>query len=348
MIKTLIATVAAIASFALVIQPANAEPLPNRATVISQMQTVNDYWHANNDLGTASWQRGTYELGELAYYRTSHDSAAFTHADNWATANHYAINGGTTNRNADAQTAGQVYLDLYVLLHGKDKISSIASDLHHEAYSTGRDDWTWVDAVFMSMPALIHYGVLTNNQTYLRAAYQQYHYPKNSLGLLSPGKLFFRDVTAKNANQLWSRGNGWAVASMAETLTYLPHSNPLAAETIRDLRNAAARLKLYQRSDGFWPVDVKDKTSAAETSGTALDTYAIAYGIRSGVLDKATYLPVIERAWSALNTAVDASGRLGSVQGVARAPGPVDPAATADYGVGAYLLAGSEVAQLSN
>lgn len=324
---------------------AHADQLPSRATVIAQMQAVDNYWLDHSGVGLADWQRSTYYLGALAYYGVSHDTRPLSRAEQWASARHFALEGGSTTRNPDGQAAGQVYLDLYVILHGKDKTSAIATSLHAMATSTSRSDWTWIDGVFMGMPAFVHYGQLTHNNTYVRTAYQLYHYPKDVLQLLSPERLYFRDRTAKSAGQLWDRGNGWAIAAQAQVLHYISRANPLAAESIRDLRNMASSLRACQRADGFWPVDLKNPQSDPETSGTALDTYAIAYGIRTGILDRETYLPVVERAWTALNSAVS-KGRLGDVQGVARAPGPVDPDNTEDYAVGAYLLAGSEIAQL--
>src|ERR687883_304557 len=54
----------------------------------------------------------------------------------------------------------------------------------------------------------------------------------------------------------------------------------------------------------------------AETSGTASFAYGLAYGIRAGLLERATYLPVLARAWNGMvGKAVRADGSLGYVQG---------------------------------
>jgi hypothetical protein len=111
----------------------------------------------------------------------------------------------------------------------------------------------------------------------------------------------------------------------------------------------SAALKDVQRADGFWNVSLYDPDHypGPETSGTALFVYGIASGINNGLLDDATYRPVIARAWDALvNTAVHPSGKLGYVQGVGKEPAsaqPVTAASSADFGVGVFLLAGSEV-----
>jgi len=100
-----------------------------------------------------------------------------------------------------------------------------------------------------------------------------------------------------------------------------------------------------------------------ETSGTALFTYGMAWGIRKKILDEKTYRPVVARAWRALaDDALHADGFLGYVQGTGKQPSegrpldkenkplPIDadykPDFT-DYGLGSFLLAGSEVFRLA-
>jgi rhamnogalacturonyl hydrolase YesR len=74
----------------------------------------------------------------------------------------------------------------------------------------------------------------------------------------------------------------------------------------------------------------------------------MAWGVNEGVLDHDTYLPVIRKGWHALAGAVDASGKLQWVQGVGAAPATTTQASTQPYGVGLFLLAGSEVARLAD
>jgi len=64
-------------------------------------------------------------------------------------------------------------------------------------------------------------------------------------------------------------------------------------------------------------------------------------------LDRKIYKPVVERAWKGLLGHVYADGRLGSIQRIGGAPGEVIPGGSYVYGVGAFLLAGSEVDRLS-
>ena len=74
--------------------------------------------------------------------------------------------------------------------------------------------------------------------------------------------------------------------------------------------------------------------------------YALAYGINNGLIDKTIYLPVVLNGWEALQKAVSDDGKLGWVQPVAQDPMQTTKEMTDVYGVGAFLLAGSEVYKL--
>ena len=100
-----------------------------------------------------------------------------------------------------------------------------------------------------------------------------------------------------------------------------------------------------QGKDGLWRPALLDADSypLPEVSGSAFITYAMAYGVNEGILDRATYWPAVEKAWAGLLTHVYADGRLGSIQPVGAAPGAFTETTSYVYGVGAYLLAGSEI-----
>jgi hypothetical protein len=149
----------------------------------------------------------------------------------------------------------------------------------------------------------------------------------------------------------WSRGNGWVLAAMARTLMASSATDPARAEYEAMLRRMAARLVTLQGSDGMWRSSLLSPSlhPAPETSGTALITYALAYGIRSGLLDRATYLPPVLRAWEGLSAiALQDSGALTGCQGVAEAPGDPSTGVPLPYCVGAFGLAASEVAVLTH
>jgi rhamnogalacturonyl hydrolase YesR len=78
-------------------------------------------------------------------------------------------------------------------------------------------------------------------------------------------------------------------------------------------------------------------------SGTGFFCYAMAWGLNHGVLNKQQYLPVVEKSWKAMVSAVHKDGMLGYVQPIGASPDAVNVNSTEVYGVGAFLLAGIQL-----
>ena len=108
------------------------------------------------------------------------------------------------------------------------------------------------------------------------------------------------------------------------------------------------RLAALQCADGYWHASLLDPESypSPETSATGLITYALAYGINAGLLDKTKFLPVVIKGWQGMLKAVDPSGKLGYVQPIGADPRKVTRDMTEVYGVGAFLLAGCQIYQM--
>jgi unsaturated rhamnogalacturonyl hydrolase len=83
-----------------------------------------------------------------------------------------------------------------------------------------------------------------------------------------------------------------------------------------------------------------------EVSGSALMTFALAWGADNGILDGAGFMPAIAQAWRGLVGQIYATGRLGNVQQPGAAPAHYPPSSDYNYGVGAFLLAGAQIADL--
>ena len=117
----------------------------------------------------------------------------------------------------------------------------------------------------------------------------------------------------------------------------------------------AKALLPLQRPDGFWNASLHDSThfGGKELTGTGLFAYGMAWGINNGWLDKKAYLPAVVKAWNAMaNECVHEDGVLGFVQGTGKEPKDGQPVTYTskpdfeDYGLGCFLLAGSEVYKL--
>jgi rhamnogalacturonyl hydrolase YesR len=219
------------------------------------------------------------------------------------------------------------------------------------------------------MPVFAELGFLYNNSAYLDKMYALYNYTKTQhleQGLYNKTDfLWWRDqtflppYTAPNGEDcFWSRGNGWVISALTKVLASLTANRSTGedshySEYVQCFKEMAAALKAVQRPDGFWNVSLHDPHDfgGQEASGTAFNIYALAWGLNNGLLDRVTYLPVVLKGWQALaQQAVHPDGKLGYVQAVAMSPAsgqPVTYDTTSDFGVGAFLLAGSEVYQLA-
>lgn len=221
-----------------------------------------------------------------------------------------------------------------------------------------KDDWhwNWCDALFMAPPVWTRLSKITGDDKYLQ--YMDYQYRKTYDSLWDGEEnLFFRDksyldVKEKNGRKLfWSRGNGWVFGGLALMLPDMPEKWQGKEFYLDIFKKMAMVLKETQRQDGTWSsgilgneTDYPDK----ETSGTSFFAFGLAWGMNQGILDRATYEPVLWKAWSALEKSVTKNGMLGYVQPVGAAPGESFKDFTELYGTGAFLAAGSEVYQFLN
>jgi rhamnogalacturonyl hydrolase YesR len=103
-----------------------------------------------------------------------------------------------------------------------------------------------------------------------------------------------------------------------------------------------------QQPDGLWRASLLDPADypLKETSGSGFYCYALAWGINQGIVDRTRFEPAVLNAWRGLTACVTEGGRLTHVQPIGADPKQFDQAATETYGVGAFLLAGSEVYRL--
>jgi unsaturated rhamnogalacturonyl hydrolase len=332
------------------------------ACPIRAIREVDDQWIASHPfLGDNDWRRATYYIGHMVAAQTLGDPAYVAYLEEWAEGHAYQVRDGEFTRNADNHTAGQVYLALYERDRRPEQLAYIKISIDHVIDSGERGDWSWIDAQFMASPVYAHLGELTGDPRYHAAMFELYtdardrrHLYDASTGLwFRDGNYLYPDAQTSNGKKIfWARGNGWVIGSVVRTLEHLPADSPYRADYEDMLRAMAAALATSQRSDGMWNVSLADPDDypGPESSGTAFFVYGIAWGINHGILDRATYAPVVEQGWRGLvSIAMRSDGELGFVQGVGEKPSssqPVTLASTHDYGVGAFLLAGSEVSTL--
>ncbi|HEY3053285.1 MAG TPA: glycoside hydrolase family 88 protein [Thermoanaerobaculia bacterium] len=226
--------------------------------------------------------------------------------------------------------------------------------LEFETWEKTWRQWTWCDALFMSPPALAMTARATGDRRYLDFMNKmwwkttEYLYDKEEHLYYRDSRFF--DQRAPNGRKIfWSRGNGWVLAGLARVLEEMPadYSDRSRYEAL--FREMAPKIASLQQSAGYWRSSLLDPGSLPlpETSGTAFYVYALAWGVNHGLLERATYEPAIRRGWAALVRAVHPNGMLGCVQRIGDQPGDTSASGTEIYGVGAFLLAGSEVYRLA-
>ena len=332
--------------------------LERRRAIEEAMRRANGYYQTHFSLGSAVWNQGAYHGGNTRAWRYLGLAPDLAYALRWAEANSWTVGpeaGGGAD--ADSQTCGQPYLDLYELDPQPVRKASIKSriDLLVANPATSTDDWWWIDAFYMAAPTFARLGRIESDPAYLDQMLAMYRHMRDTRALFDPARgLWYRDATAKartgaNTPQFWGRGNGWVIAGCARVLEQLPAGDPRRADFEAMLQTMAAALLPLQGTDGFWRSNLlfPAQYPTPETSCTAFFTYAIAYGINAGLLDAPTYRPVVERAWDAMcGTALNAEGRLGYVQAIGAAPAPSTAEGNQDYGYGAFLLAGVELLRM--
>jgi unsaturated rhamnogalacturonyl hydrolase len=262
---------------------------------------------------------------------------------------------------ADDMALGQAYLDLYLAdppaQRKPERIAdtkAVLDKLIVRPDDPNKDLWWWCDALFMAPPVLARMYVATGDRKYLD--FMEREWDISTQHLYDPTeRLYFRDsryFTQKQANGrklFWSRGNGWVMGALVKILEVLPANDPARPKYVQKLREMSAAVAAIQSPDGLWRSGLLDPASydLPEVSGSAFFTYAIAYGIDQHILDGKQYLPVVQRAWTGMLTHIYADGRLGSIQPIDGQPGKFKPSASYVYGVGGFLLAGSELDRLA-
>jgi unsaturated rhamnogalacturonyl hydrolase len=268
---------------------------------------------------------------------------------------------------ADDHVVSQTYLDLWfkhrdprMLAPTKERFDWILANRATTSLSfdkkvnpKSQERWSWCDALFMSPPAWLRLWKATGDQRYLDFAVEEWWVTSDYL-YDKEEHLYFRDSTLfekreKNGRKIfWSRGNGWVMGGLVRMLELLPADHPSRPRFVGQFREMADKIITLQQADGFWRASLLDASAypMQETSGTGFYCYALAWGINQGLLDGAKFEPSVRRAWASLAGCVKPDGKLTHVQPVGYTPVTFDPESSEPFGVGAFLLAGSEVRRL--
>ncbi len=341
--------------------------------VVAIINKVNTHWQETHlEHARAFWHPAAYHTGNIEAYKVTKNQDFLDYSTAWAEKNEWKGAKSDDKSNwkysygesddyvlfGDWQIAFQTYIDLYTIEGSTDdsKIARAREVMEYQMSTEANDYWWWADGLYMVMPVMTKLYKVTGNELYLEKLHEYLAYADRIMFDEEAG-LYFRDAkyvypkhkSANGKKDFWARGDGWVFAGLAKVIQDLPEDAKYRNEYVLRFKTMAAALKNAQQPEGYWTRSILDPAHAPgpETSGTAFFTYGYLWGINNGILDTDTYVPVIEKSWAYLSeVALQDDGSVGYVQpiGEKAIPGQVvDVKSTADFGVGAYLLAASEM-----
>ena len=343
----------------------------NKTDIKSVLKAVAD-WQISTPLthDLTDWTNGALFAGMIEWASIAGDNSYYewlrgiSDKTGWS----YQVRDNPLGRyHADDYCIGQLYIELYRKYGDKNMIKPMRNyldriiknpatgDLKFENtdnyWSTQR--WSWCDALFMGPTVWAKMASVTGRRKYLDFMYKEYKATTEYL-YDKDEDLYFRDsnyFTKKEANGakvFWGRGNGWVFAGLPIIIRELPAKYEHRDYFVTIFKKMAQKLLKLQSPDGFWHASLLDLSSYPnpEMSATAFFVYGMAWGVNNGYLDKTTYLPSIIKGWKSMVTSVWPDGKVGFIQPIGADPKSVTREMTEVYGVGGFLMAGSEIIRL--
>ena len=327
--------------------------------------TANSY--TDKERPSHIWTRGVYYEGLMSLYSIDANQDYIDYTDTWATFHKWAPRSSVWKVHADDQCCTQTYMERYFQDGGNEKYINVKADFDNQISGSDRSihnrDWTWIDAIQMSMPALAMLTQITGNRKYIDFAMRSYLWTRDTCGttplFIKNEGLWWRDAKlygvkeSDGKNSYWSRGNGWVYVALTRVMDHLDEDDEYYALLKNDFMLMSQALPSIQREDGFWNASlISTQYNGPELTGTALFLSGLSWGIRKGYLTSEKYHAVADKAWEACKSCVHDDGFLGYVQGTADRPSKGWPFTYdgvpnfEDYGLGCFLLAATEYYKL--
>jgi len=347
------------------VQSADDPSAPARE-ILNLMHRVNDWQIANPFMkeNDRNWVRGTWYVGLTEAYRATGDEKFMRQALDWGKQHQWQV--GTEGSGANKFFCAMTWAECHLIKKDpemlKPTLEWIATDAPNSP-AVGKiwfghapkpfDDPMYSDSLF-AMPIFALLAKATGDSKHLDTLDHFARAVTDELldkeaGLYYRDRRFIGQKTPQGKKILWSRGNGWVISGIPRTLECLPIDDPRREYFINLLKTLAAAVAECQGEDGFWHPNLADPEHipVPESSGTAFFCHGIAWGIRNGILDKQTYLPVVEKAWTALVGATTPEGKVQWGQPIGDRPADANQNQSHEYVTGAFLLAASEMFRLT-
>lgn len=345
---------------------AAASAAPDKDTILREMERVADWQLAHPSAHPPTdWTQAAGCAGMMALAGVSQDTRYLEAMRSMGEAAHWEL--GPRTYMADDHCIGQTYAELYFHYHEPrmipplrarfDRVLSEPSTVSSLDFTqpSGRalENWSWCDALFMGPPTWMRLYAATGDRRYMEFAVANWWRTTDFL-YDKEEHLFYRDSTyftrreANGRKVFWSRGNGWVMAGLARTLDYLPRDHPDRPRFEHLMGEMAGAVVSCQQADGLWRSSLLDPASypLKEASGSGFYVFALAWGVNRGLLPRDRFGPAVLRGWDALSGCVEPDGKLTHVQPIGADPKRFPADSTEVYGVGAFLLAGSEVLRM--
>ncbi len=311
------------------------------------------------------WTNGAFYAGVFAAYETTGSKKIWKAMVEMGEANGWKP--GPRLHHADDHAICQTYIDMYRISGDKKMIQPFIETMDkfmatpYETKEIRKCTWWWCDALFMGPAAFVKLGITLDDDKYMKLNDKLF---RECYELLYDKEehLYARDIRYKwdepgieaikenNGKKIfWSRGNGWVMGGLVRVLQELPKDYPTRDFYIQNYKEMAKKIVSIQQEDGLWRSSLLDPGAypGGEASGSGFYTYALAWGINNGILDKDEYLPAVEKAWAGMNSLIQPDGHVGWCQPIGADPRKNFEANSWEvYGTGAFLLAGSEVIKL--
>ena len=347
-----------------------------KEVVLSQLKSANQYWQSHHKPEVwAFWDQAAYHTGNMEFYKISNSKSDLKYSEDWAKFNDWKGAKSTNKQEwkysygetddyvlfGDWQICFQTYIDLYNFSPSPEKIARAKEVMDYQIHTPNTDYWWWADGLYMVMPVMTKMYKLTQDPRYLDKMYTYLRYA-DSIMFDQDEHLYYRDAkyvypkhqSLHGKKDFWARGDGWVFAALAKVLQDLPKADKHYHYYHERFKKMAHAIVSCQQEEGFWTRSMLDPEHAPgrETSGTAFFTYGLLWGLNQGILIDPKFSKAALKGWNYLSEiSLQADGRIGYVQpiGEKAIPGQVvDANSTAPFGVGAFLLAGTEMYRYLN
>jgi len=336
------------------------------AAVMNAMRSVAD-WQVQEPLrwDLTDWTNGALYAGMSEWAKIAGTDKYF----NWLMEKGNQTRWRLGNRTymADDHCVGQMYIEMFRKYGDKKMIADlknrfdwiignqqkISLAFKSDSVHSCTDRWSWCDAIFMGPTVFTKLAAVTGNKKYLDFMEQEFKATTDYL-YNKEEHLYFRDdryfnsKEANGKNVFWGRGNGWVFAGLSIILKELPKDYPNRKYFEKIYMDMAEKLASLQDEKGYWHASLLDPASypVPETSASSFYVFGLTWGINNGYLEKEKFMPAALKGWKALVATIHPDGKLGFVQPVGESPKNVTEDMTEVYGVGAFLLAGTEIIKL--